>query len=96
MSSLDLTGDTPPSSTPDTPPSADLEVTVSASDLLWLLMEFGILVAAAELQGIPVPPCMEHGAVDRLVDVLPIESVILPPEARLSAAIADIIAEEGL
>lgn len=69
-------------------------VTVSASDLLWVLTEFGLLCLIADKfqEGLGSPPSME--AAFRLTEALP-ESVDLPAEAGPSARIASLIAMEA-
>ena len=89
MTSIDMTPTT------DSTPDPDLEVTVKASDLLWVLVEYGLLVAVTEADGLPLPPSMRHGAVDRLTEALPINGVDLPAEAAPSLILADIVATEG-
>lgn len=66
-------------------------VEVPVGDLLWVLIEYGLLVVASDH---PAPPSME--AALRLVEMVPEGSAHLPPEAEGSAALAGLIAELGL
>lgn len=68
----------------------NLTVEVDAADLLWVLIEYGILAAVSEQDGLPQPPSMD--AAVRLTEAIPEGSVDLPAEALPSVALADFIA----
>jgi hypothetical protein len=73
----------------------DQTVTVSASDLLWVLAEFTLLNSIAMKNlGFPEAPSIHYGAAERVAEALP-QGVDLPVEAQASAMLLEVAVATG-